>query len=87
METANQIVSLGTFQVLKVPLGFIRLLEWLPPKRVKGPVQFMESRQIDFFVSYMGYFIFCMGYPVRSQSQSWGPHALHILGFFRLEHI
>uniref|UniRef100_A0A8C1GBX0 Synaptoporin n=1 Tax=Cyprinus carpio TaxID=7962 RepID=A0A8C1GBX0_CYPCA len=29
METANQIVSLGTFQLLKLPLGFIRVLEWL----------------------------------------------------------
>ncbi|XP_031423352.1 synaptoporin isoform X1 [Clupea harengus] len=29
METANQIVSGGTFQVLKLPLGFIRVLEWI----------------------------------------------------------
>ncbi|KAJ7998948.1 hypothetical protein DPEC_G00210290 [Dallia pectoralis] len=29
MESANQLVSIGTFQVLKLPLGFIRLLEWL----------------------------------------------------------
>ncbi|TRY59097.1 hypothetical protein DNTS_028633 [Danionella cerebrum] len=29
METANQIVSTGTFRVLKLPLGFIRVLEWL----------------------------------------------------------
>lgn len=29
METANQLVSVGRFQVLKLPLGFIRVLEWL----------------------------------------------------------
>ncbi|XP_024293835.1 synaptoporin-like [Oncorhynchus tshawytscha] len=29
MESANQLVSVGTFQVLKLPLGFIRVLEWL----------------------------------------------------------
>ncbi|XP_051956877.1 synaptoporin [Xyrauchen texanus] len=29
METANQVVSLGTFQVFKLPLGFIRVVEWL----------------------------------------------------------
>ncbi|KAG7478027.1 hypothetical protein MATL_G00076090 [Megalops atlanticus] len=29
MDTANQIVSVGTFGVLKLPLGFIRVLEWL----------------------------------------------------------
>ncbi|XP_004545332.3 synaptoporin isoform X1 [Maylandia zebra] len=29
MDTANQLVSAGTFQVLKLPLGFIRVLEWL----------------------------------------------------------
>ncbi|KAM6927354.1 synaptoporin [Xenentodon cancila] len=29
METANQLASAGTFQVLKLPLGFIRVLEWL----------------------------------------------------------
>ncbi|KAI1890941.1 hypothetical protein AGOR_G00158770 [Albula goreensis] len=29
MDTANQIVSVGSFGVLKLPLGFIRVLEWL----------------------------------------------------------
>ncbi|XP_060926447.1 synaptoporin [Limanda limanda] len=29
MDTANQLVSVGTFQVLKLPLGFIRILELL----------------------------------------------------------
>ncbi|XP_077385558.1 synaptoporin isoform X2 [Festucalex cinctus] len=29
MDTANQLASAGTFQVLKLPLGFIRVLEWL----------------------------------------------------------
>ncbi|XP_075870497.1 synaptoporin [Nelusetta ayraudi] len=29
MEAADQIASMGTFQVLKLPLGFIRVLEWL----------------------------------------------------------
>ncbi|CAN9512458.1 unnamed protein product [Ophioblennius macclurei] len=29
MDTANQLASGGTFQVLKLPLGFIRVLEWL----------------------------------------------------------
>ncbi|KAM4582210.1 synaptoporin [Fundulus diaphanus] len=29
MDTANQLASVGTFQVLKLPLGFIRVLEWL----------------------------------------------------------
>ncbi|KAG5275242.1 hypothetical protein AALO_G00145180 [Alosa alosa] len=29
METANQIVPGGSFEVLKLPLGFIRVLEWL----------------------------------------------------------
>ncbi|XP_061788495.1 synaptoporin [Nerophis lumbriciformis] len=29
MDTANQLTSAGSFQVLKLPLGFIRVLEWL----------------------------------------------------------
>ncbi|KAF6731726.1 Synaptoporin [Oryzias melastigma] len=29
MDTANQLASVGTFQVLKLPLAFIRVLEWL----------------------------------------------------------
>ncbi|XP_053723795.1 synaptoporin-like isoform X1 [Synchiropus splendidus] len=29
MDTADQLASVGTFQVLKLPLGFIRVLEWL----------------------------------------------------------
>ncbi|XP_049433080.1 synaptoporin-like isoform X1 [Epinephelus fuscoguttatus] len=29
MDTADQLASAGTFQVLKLPLGFIRVLEWL----------------------------------------------------------
>ncbi|XP_061641683.1 synaptoporin isoform X1 [Phyllopteryx taeniolatus] len=29
MDTANQLASAGTFQVLKLPLGFIRVLEWV----------------------------------------------------------
>lgn len=29
MDGANQLGSAGTFQVLKIPLGFIRVLEWL----------------------------------------------------------
>ncbi|XP_077581674.1 synaptoporin [Stigmatopora nigra] len=29
MDAANQLTSVGTFQVLKLPLGFIRVLEWL----------------------------------------------------------
>lgn len=29
MDSANQLASAGTFQVLKLPLGFIRVLEWL----------------------------------------------------------
>ncbi|XP_057701537.1 synaptoporin [Corythoichthys intestinalis] len=29
MDAANQFTSAGTFQVLKLPLGFIRVLEWL----------------------------------------------------------
>ncbi|KAF0035219.1 hypothetical protein F2P81_012977 [Scophthalmus maximus] len=29
MDTANQLASAETFQVLKLPLGFIRVLEWL----------------------------------------------------------
>ncbi|KAK2914760.1 synaptoporin [Channa argus] len=29
MDAANQLASGGTFQVLKLPLGFIRVLEWL----------------------------------------------------------
>ncbi|XP_048879668.1 synaptoporin isoform X1 [Brienomyrus brachyistius] len=29
MDTADQMMSVGTFRVLKSPLGFIRLLEWL----------------------------------------------------------
>lgn len=29
MDAANQLASVGTFQVLKLPLGFIRVLEWL----------------------------------------------------------
>uniref|UniRef100_A0A1A7Y432 Synaptoporin n=1 Tax=Iconisemion striatum TaxID=60296 RepID=A0A1A7Y432_9TELE len=29
MDTANQLAAVGTFQVLKLPLGFIRVLEWL----------------------------------------------------------
>ncbi|KAM9410588.1 synaptoporin [Pholidichthys leucotaenia] len=29
MDTANQLASVGKFQVLKLPLGFIRVLEWL----------------------------------------------------------
>ncbi|XP_077430331.1 synaptoporin [Vanacampus margaritifer] len=29
MDTANQLASAGTFQVLKLPLGFIRVLEWI----------------------------------------------------------
>ncbi|XP_026162718.1 synaptoporin [Mastacembelus armatus] len=28
MDTANQLASVATFQVLKLPLGFIRVLEW-----------------------------------------------------------
>lgn len=28
-----QIVSLGTFQVLKLPLGFIRVLEWVSVRK------------------------------------------------------
>ncbi|KAK5934391.1 hypothetical protein CgunFtcFv8_014795 [Champsocephalus gunnari] len=29
MDTADQLASAGTFHVLKLPLGFIRVLEWL----------------------------------------------------------
>ncbi|KAM8914733.1 synaptoporin isoform 2-T2 [Spinachia spinachia] len=29
MDTADQLASVGTFQVLKLPLGFIRALEWV----------------------------------------------------------
>lgn len=30
-----QIVSLGTFQVLKLPLGFIRVLEWVSVRKAR----------------------------------------------------
>ncbi|CAL8354692.1 unnamed protein product [Gadus morhua 'NCC'] len=29
MDTANKLASVATFQILKLPLGFIRVLEWL----------------------------------------------------------
>lgn len=30
-----QIMSLGTFQVLKLPLGFIRVLEWVSVRKAR----------------------------------------------------
>lgn len=38
-----QIVSLGTFQVLKLPLGFIRVLEWVSVRKARVfPLTFLK---------------------------------------------